>query len=235
MRLSGAQRMPTLHTDREYEQQLQQLRRDLLRMAERVEQMIANSVTALVEGDTGLARNTIENDHLVNRDEVEIDERCLQILARRQPMASDLRFITLALKMVTDLERIGDLAVNICERAVDLANLPPLAPWDKVPRMAEIVRSMVRDALNAFVTSDALMAQQVIERDDEVDGLYMEFCLNILPLMAQSADYVERGVHIQSVAKVLERMADHATNLAEQVVFMVKGKDIRHIGKLPAG
>lgn len=227
--------MPSLHTDREYEAQLRKLRGDLVRMAEQVENMIADSVKALVERDVRLAEATIERDHDVNRAEVEIDECCLQILARRQPMASDLRFITLALKMVTDLERIGDLAVNICERATDLADELPLTPWDKVPRMAGIVRSMVRDALDAFVTGNAEKAQQVIDRDDEVDNLYRDFIRETLLIMSGDADIVKRGLHIQSVAKVLERMADHGTNLAEQVVFMVKGKDIRHIGKLPTG
>ena len=227
--------MSALHTDREYEAQLQQLRRDLLRMAELVENMIADAVTSLVERDVDLARRTIEKDHAVNRAEVDIDEMCLQVLARRQPMASDLRFITLALKMVTDLERIGDLAVNVCERAIDLAGVPPLTPWDRVPRMAQIVRSMVRDALDAFVTGDARKAQEVIDRDDEVDQLYHDFLLATVPTMSRDAQTVERGLHIQSVAKVLERMADHGTNLAEQVVFMVQGKDIRHLGKFPEG
>src|SRR5688572_9432743 len=126
--------MKRAHTDREYESQLKQLREGLLLMAGRVEQMIADSLRALVERDPDLAKRTIDSDHKVNRSEVEIDELCLVILAKRQPMASDLRFITLALKMVTDLERIGDLAVNICERAIDLSKLPHLKSWEDVAR-----------------------------------------------------------------------------------------------------
>src|SRR5688572_562107 len=164
--------MGKVHTDRVYESELKRLRERLLKMAGQVEQMIADSVQALVERDIELARRTIDADHLVNRAEVEADELCLVILAKRQPVASDLRFITLALKMVTDLERIGDLAVNICERVVDLGQDPPLKPWVDVPRMAGIVQGMVRDAIDAFVAGDADRAQSVIERDHALDELY---------------------------------------------------------------
>lgn len=227
--------MGKIHTDREYEAQLEQVRANLLEMANLVERMIANSVRALVNRDSALARTTIQTDHEVNRHEVETDELCLQILARRQPMASDLRFITLALKMVTDLERIGDLAVNISERAVELSQVPELDPWDQIPGMAAIVGAMVRDAIDAFLAGDAVKAQQVIDWDDEVDKLYREVFIEVVNIMARDPSAVQNGVMIQSVAKWLERMADHATNLAEQVIFMVRGKDIRHMGKLPVG
>src|SRR3954452_6348093 len=147
--------MGKIHTDREYENELKKLRERLLKMAGRVEEMIADSVRALVDRDVALAKRTIDADHLVNRAEVETDELCLVILARRQPVASDLRFITLALKMVTDLERIGDLAVNICERAIDLGQEPPLKSCVDVPRMATLAQWMVRDAIDAFVAGDA--------------------------------------------------------------------------------
>lgn len=224
--------MAKRHTDRSYEQELQDLRQRVLLMAGRVEEMIAEAMRALVERDTGLARRTIEADRQVNRAEVEADELCLEILARRQPMASDLRFITLALKMVTDLERIADLSVNICERAIDLNEESQLKPYEDIPRMAAIVQSMVHDAIDAFVSADAAMAREVIDRDDEVDTLYIQVFRDVLELMLRDSSAVERGIHVQSVAKFLERMADHGTNLAEQVVFMVKGKDIRHVGKL---
>jgi phosphate transport system protein len=223
--------MGKVHTDRVYESELKRLRERLLKMAGQVEQMIADSVQALVERDVELARRTIDADHLVNRAEVEADELCLVILAKRQPVASDLRFITLALKMVTDLERIGDLAVNICERVVDLGQDPPLKPWVDVPHMASIVQGMVRDAIDAFVAGDADRAQSVIERDHALDELYTRVFRELLSAMLNDASKVERGIHAQSVAKWLERMGDHATNLAEQVVFMVKGKDIRHMNK----
>jgi phosphate transport system protein len=224
--------MTRAHTDREYDNQLRQVRDKLLLMAGHVETMIANSVRSLVERDIALARRTIDNDHKVNQAEMETDELCLQILARRQPMASDLRFITLALKMVTDLERIGDLAVNICERAVDLAAEPPLRSYDDIVRLSETVQVMVRDAIDAFVHADDKKAEDVIARDDDVDELYHQIFRDILQTMLKDSSAIQRGIHMQSVAKWLERIADHSTNLAELVVFMVQGRDIRHVGHL---
>jgi phosphate transport system protein len=224
--------MTRAHTDREYDNQLRQVRDKLLLMAGHVEAMIEGAVRALVERDVLLARRTIDNDHKVNQFEVETDELCLVILAKRQPMASDLRFITLALKMVTDLERIGDLAVNICERALELSAEPPIRSYDDLVRMAELTQSMVRDAIDAFVRADDDKAQRVIDRDADIDELYHEIFRDMLARMSNDGRLVARGIHVQSVAKWLERMADHATNIAEQVVFMVKGKDIRHVGHL---
>lgn len=222
--------MPKLHTDREYESQLRTLRDRLLLMGGYVEEMIGHAIRALVTRDVELARQTIESDHKVNRLELETDELCLIILAKRQPMASDLRFITLALKMVTDLERMGDIAVNISERVLDLSHLEPLKPYEDIPKMATMVQSMVRDAIDAFVTSDAERAQAVLSRDAQVDVLYGKVFRDILAIMVRDPEAIERGIHVQSVAKWLERLGDHATNLAEQVIFMVKGKDVRHSG-----
>lgn len=224
--------MSRTHTDRSYEEELNELRRHVLLMAGRTEVMLADAMRALVERDPELAKRTIEADNLVNRAELEADELCLEILARRQPMASDLRFITLALKMVTDLERLADLSVNICERAIDLSAEPQLKPYEDIPRMAGIVQSMIHDAIEAFVSADAAKARAVIARDDEVDDLYTRVFRDVLEWMLRDTGAVERGIHVQSVAKYLERMADHGTNLAEQVIFMVKGKDVRHVGKL---
>lgn len=220
------------HTDREFEGELRQLRDQILLMAGRVEAMIADAMRALDDGDAALARATIRLDREVNRAEIEADELCLLILAKRQPLGSDLRFLTLALKMVTDLERIGDLAVNICERAVDLAGEERLGPYDDLREAASVVQTMVRDAIDAFVDRDATKAVAVIERDDVVDEAYHQIFRRLLATMAKDASTVERGIHIQSVAKFLERIGDHCTNIAEQVVFMVKGTDIRHAGKL---
>ena len=224
--------MSKTHTDREYENQLRNVRDHLLSMGERVEAMIGNAIKALVERDVDLAKATIEADHTVNRLELETDELCLVVLAKRQPMGSDLRFITLALKMVTDLERMGDIAVNICERVVDLSALEPLKPYEDIPRMAAAVQGMVHDAIDAFVNADVERAQSVIDRDHEVNTLYTRVFRDVLALMVQNPATIERGIHVQSVGKWLERMGDHATNLAEQVIFMVKGKDVRHLGKL---
>jgi phosphate transport system protein len=152
-------------------------------------------------------------------------------LAKRQPLASDLRFVTLSLKMVTDLERIGDLAVNICERAIDLAGHPQPWPWDNVENMGRVVRAMIRDAIQAFVDRDVEKAEAVCQQDGEVDQLYWKVFRTALDLMRKQAESVHDGIHVQSIAKYLERMGDHATNLAEQVVFMIKGKDIRHLAR----
>ncbi len=220
------------HTDRVYDAELSQVRDRILVMAGRVEDMIGDAIRALCDRDRELAARTIELDHKVNRAEMETDELCLRILARRQPMASDLRFLTLALKMVTDLERIGDLAVNICERAMDLVDETRLEGADTLVRMAAVVQHMVHDAIDAFVRGDAVLAQAVIDRDDEVDELYHVYFRAVLAVMQGGPDAVERGIHIQSVAKWLERIGDHATNLAELVIFLVQGRDVRHVGKL---
>jgi phosphate transport system protein len=219
----------SVHFDREYEGQLEEVRDGLLRMAGVVEQMIVDSVRAALTQDRVLARETIERDAIVNRLEVASDEHCLLILARRQPMAGDLRFVTLALKMVTDLERIGDLAVNIAERAIDLADHSQQPwPWDKIESLARLVRTMIRDAIQAFVDRDPAKAHEVIARDEQADELYWTVFRSALEVMRKVPDSVHDGVHFQSIAKFLERMGDHSTNLAEQVIFMIKGKDIRH-------
>jgi phosphate transport system protein len=214
------------------EKQLQELRQRLLRMAGLVEQMIARSVEALVTRDSKLALATIEADRKVNRSEMEADDLCRRILEQPRVSGDDVRFVTQALKMVTDLERIADLAVNICERAVDLNLSSPLASFDDVSRMATLVQSMVRDAIDAFVSGDASMARTVIDRDDDVDELYHKVYRDLLEVMVAEPHAVERGIHVQSVAKFLERMADHCTNIAEQVVYLVEAEDIRHAGKL---
>jgi phosphate transport system protein len=219
------------HTARKFEEELAALREQLLEMAGRVEEMIHRAGRAFVERDTDLARDTIELDRAVNRAEVEIDEQCLQILARRQPMASDLRFVTLAMKMVTDLERIADLAVNICERAIDLNQADRIVVHADVPRMTELVEQQVKDAIDAFVSADPSKAWEVLERDDEVDDLYHRIFEDTLERMRLDTKDVHQLIHVQSVAKWLERMGDHSTNLAELVIFMLEGRDIRHPGR----
>ena len=207
----------------------------MLMMAGRVEDMSSRAGRALVERDAELARKTIELDHVVNRAEVDIDEMCLLILAKRQPLASDLRFVTLVMKMVTDLERIADLAVNICERAIDLSAGTPIVVHADIPRMTEIVESMVKDAIDAFVTNSSAKAWDVIRRDDEVDELYHRVFEDLLESMRADPSVMHQMIHAQSVAKWLERMADHSTNLAELVIFMIDGRDVRHPNKRAAG
>ena len=220
------------HTNTEYATELRDLRENLLRMAGLVEQMIADSTRALAEDNLELAQATIDLDHKVNRIEVDTDELCLLILAKRQPVASDLRFITLAMKMVTDLERIGDLGVNISERALALNGPPLAAVTDRVLRMSDLTQKMVHDSIDAFISRDVPKAEQVFEIDEEVDELYRLLSIELQKAMYNDSEYVERGIHLKAVAKFLERIGDHAQNLAELAVFLVKGKDIRHLGKL---
>ena len=220
------------HTDREYEAELGRVRDNLLRMTGRVEQMIADSVRAMLEGDVHLARRTIDDDHKVNRLEVDTDDLCLLILAKRQPLGSDLRFITLAMKMVTDLERIGDLAVNIAERAVALSGERPAAFAAVLSRLAELDQSQLREAIESFVSRDAARAEKVCARDEQIDKLYWQLAQEAQKDMAHDGASLERGIHVQAAAKFLERIGDHITNLAELVIFLVRGKDIRHLGKL---
>ena len=224
--------MSKLHTNREYENELSDLRARLVMMAGRIDEMLANAMRALIQGDSQLALSTIESDHRVNRDEVEMDELCLVILAKRQPLGADLRFITIALKMVTDLERIGDLAVNICERVLKLEKNRDLKLDPRLSEMSNRVQSMIKEAIDAFIHSDPDKAESVIQKDDQVDELYHAMFRDLLQEMKTQNSPLEALIHIQSVAKWLERAGDHCTNLAELVVFMVRGTDIRHLGKL---
>lgn len=224
--------MPRLHTDREYEGELRRIREMLLMMGAKVEEMLTQAMRALIERDSELAERTLYIDRQINRLEIEVDDLCLRVLARRQPVASDLRFLTMALKVVTDLERMGDLGVNICERVMELNEEPPLKPYVEVVNMAEAAQEMLREALDAFVAGDADRAQAIIERDSNVDAYYATIFRELLTYMMENPRNIFRATRVQSIAKYIERIADHATNLAEMVVFMVRGKDIRHIGKL---
>jgi phosphate transport system protein len=224
--------MPRLHTDRLYEGELRKIREMILMMGAKVEEMLSQAMRALVERDSELAERTLYIDRQINRLEIEVDDLCLRVLARRQPVASDLRFLTMALKVVTDLERMGDLGVNICERVMELNEEPPLKPYVEVVNMAEAAQEMLREALDAFVAGDAERAQAIVERDSNVDAYYATIFRELLTYMMENPRNIFRATRVQSIAKYLERIADHATNLAEMVVFMVRGKDIRHIGKL---
>ncbi|MBL4633183.1 MAG: phosphate signaling complex protein PhoU [Kofleriaceae bacterium] len=218
------------HTNREFEAALKVIRDKLVSMGEAVEEMIGTSVDSLLKADKELAKKTIARDHHVNRLEVDTDDLCLVLLAKRQPMASDLRFITLAMKMVTDLERIGDLAVNISERTLALDGFNAEIVGPILGRMAKINRSLIRDAIESFIEEDPIRAETVIKRDSEVDQLYLRACNEVRQRMKSEEAYLDHGIHLQAAAKFLERIGDHITNLAELVIFMVWGKDIRHLG-----
>ena len=222
--------MDRRHTDREYEGELESLKDRVLLMGARVEEMLSLSMRSYLERNVTLAQDTIELDRYIDQLELDIDELALQILARRQPVASDLRFITTTLKLVTDLERIGDLGVNICERVIDLGSERSENPHDQIARMADAAHGMVHDALDAFVAGDAVKAEQVIDRDKTVDAFYAQLFPELLPRMMSNPDVVLESTRLLSIGKSLERLADHATNIAEMVVFMVKGQDVRHSG-----
>lgn len=225
--------MPTEHTDKRYEEELKKLREEILYMGGLVEDQIQKSVKSLVDRDSDLATVIIERDHEVNRLDVEIDELCIKLLALHQPAGRDLRFITTGLKITTDLERIGDMAVNICERALELNQEPQLKPYIDIPRMARISQRMIRESLDAFVREDIELALKVCRDDDEVDQLNAQIFRETLTFMLENAQTISRATKISSISKYLERIADHATNIAEMVIFMVKGKSIRHMKVLP--
>jgi phosphate transport system protein len=185
-------------------------------------------VKALIDRDSDLAREVVKRDHLINALDVGIDEECVRLIALRQPMARDLRFITTTMKITTDLERMGDLAVNIAERAIELNDEPQLKPFVNIPKMAEITQSMVRDALDSFVTGCSRLPYEVIKRDDEVDELTVRNFEELLSFMIQDPKIIALAVKRTYIAKYLERIADHATNIAEMIIYMCKGKMIRH-------
>jgi phosphate transport system protein len=220
--------MAKTHTDKAYEAELTMLREQLLEMGGLVETAIAGSVRAIVERDATLAEQVKLKDRVVNRMEVAIDQSCRRILALRQPAASDLRFITTSLKIVTDLERMGDLAVNIAERASDLAQAPALRPLHDLVKLAELSEAQLKRALDAFVTGDAGEAEEVMRGDDHLDALYLKIFNELLGLMMEDPRSIRRATSLMFVAKHLERFGDHATNLAEMVIFMVRGTDVRH-------
>jgi len=222
-----------LHTDRAYEEQLGQLRTAVLEMGGLVEEQIGQAVRALIQRDEALARATIERDHTVNRFDVEIDDLSLKLLALRQPAARDLRLITTALKITTDLERIGDIASHIAERAIELAAELPIKPYIDIPRMADVARDLLRRSLDAFVREDTELALSVCLADDTIDQLHEQLFRELLSYMVENPATVSRAMRLLFVSKYLERVGDHATNIAEMVIFMVKGRSIRHLDKLP--
>ena len=220
--------MVKYHTDREYTAQLSGIRDALLRMSGHVEVMLSDASQALSAGDAQLATKVVARDEAVDQLELEIDGRCVSVLARWQPMASDLRFVTLALKIVTDLERLGDLAVNIAERVPQLREVNFPWSWDRACEMAKLAHCMLGDVMEALVRGDAQLAENVIDQDDQMDALYHLFFQDVLESMRRDPKVMSPGIHGLSIAKWLERAGDHVTNLAEQVIFMVRGEDVRH-------
>jgi phosphate transport system protein len=216
------------NTERPFDEELKALKEALLEMASRAEEQIALAVQALKEREEKLACQVLAREAAINRLDIEVDENCLRLLALRQPMAADLRFIASAMKISSDLERIGDLAVNIAERTLDLLKSPQLKPLIDIPRMALVVQEMVRDALKAFVDGDEALAREVCRRDDEVDRLNDQIFRELLTYMMEDPTTISRAVDLILVGRHLERIADHATNIGEDVIYMAEGRVIKH-------
>ena len=211
-----------------FEGDLDALKHRLLHMGSLVEDLSNKALVALMERRVELARTVIEGDAAVNALQIEIDDRCLKMLALQQPMATDLRLITSAMKMGADLERIGDQAVNIAETALRLLETPPLKPVIDIAEMADIAQKLTRDALDSFVRRDSLLAREVLERDDRVDHLKDRVFRVLLTHMMADPGTIERALGLILISRNIERIADHATNIAEDVIFLVEGRDVRH-------
>ena len=213
---------------RHFHEELDALKQTLLAMGGLVEDQIRRVMQALLERDSDLAQEVIDRDRQVNAYDVEIDEKCVELLALHQPTAGDLRFITTAMKIVTDLERIGDQAVNIAQGALRILRHPRVKPYVDLPRMTEVVEEQVRNSLNAVVRRDVELAQKVMASDDQVDQYRDQIFRELLTYMMGDSSVVFPAFELILVAKNLERIGDHATNIAEDVIYIVQGQDIRH-------
>ncbi|MBW6504077.1 phosphate signaling complex protein PhoU [bacterium] len=215
-----------------YSEQLAGLRELVLRMGGLVEQMTRRVVQSLVERNVGLLAEVRAMETQVNQLHIDVDEACIELIALRQPAAADLRFIAAAMKINADMERIGDQAINMVERAEVLLTVPPLKPLIDIPRMADIAQEMLKASLDAFVTGDDALAYATILKDDEVDQLKDQVFRELLTFMMADPTTIPRAMELILVSRHLERIGDHATNICEDVIFMVKGKDVRHQGPL---
>lgn len=211
-----------------FDQELTEVKDMLLRMSSLSEQSVANVLKALVQRDDALARSVDENDTQLDRLQMEIDERCIQLIALRQPKARDLRFLVMTMKIASDLERIGDQSVNIAHRAIELNKEPLLKPLIDIPRMADAARGMVHEGLDAFVYEKPDIARALVKRDDEVDMINRQLHRELTSFMIEDPHTITRCLNLMSVAHNLERIGDHATNIAEEVVYLYEGRDIRH-------
>ena len=213
---------------RHFHEELEALKQTLLAMGGLVEDQIRHVMQALVDRDDALATEVIERDRQVNAYDVEVDAQCVELLALHQPAAGDLRFITTAMKIVTDLERIGDQAVNIGQRVIELNREPQLKPYIDLPRMAARAQAMVKESLDAFVARDTALARQVRAEDDEVDALKEQIFRELLTFMMEDPRSIPRAIRLILISRCMERVADHATNIAEMVIYLVEGKMVRH-------
>ena len=214
--------------ERQFDQELNALKENLLKMASLAEEAIAKSIKALVERDSTLAQEIIDRDSEINLLEIEINNQCLKLLALKQPMAVDLRFITSAMKIISHLERIADQAVNISQRTLELIKQPLLKPLIDIPRMAELAQEMVRTSIDSLVNNDSLLAKRIGERDNLVDDLNDQIFRELLTYMIEDPRTIKRAIELILVGRHLERIADLATNISEEVVFILNGKNIKH-------
>ena len=218
--------------ERHFDQELADLKENLLRMADFTEQSLAQALKALVQRDDALAKKVDADDAVLDKLEIEIDDRCVKLLALRQPTATDLRFITMAMRLSGELERIGDQAVNIAHRAEELNREPLLKPLVDIPRMADHAQGMIHNSLDAFVYAKPNLAREVIKRDEKVDLLNRQLHRELTSFMIEDPHTITRCLNLMSVAHNLERIADHATNIAEDIVYLYEGRDIRHQNEL---
>jgi len=213
---------------RHFHEELEALKQTLLAMGGLVEDQIRRVMRALLERDDVLAQEVIDRDQQVNAYDVEVDETCVSLLALHQPAAGDLRFITTAMKIVTDLERIGDQAVNIAQRVLELNREPQLKPYIDLPRMAEKAQQMVKESLDAFVARDTELARKVCAADADVDALKEQLFRELLTFMMEDPKTIPRAIRLILISRFMERVADHATNIAEMVIYLVDAKMVRH-------
>jgi phosphate transport system protein len=216
------------HTNKHYEQQLRLLKEKLLLAGHKAETAIADATRALVERRPSLAQRVVDDDDQLDRLELEIDDICFEILAREQPVASDLRFITTAMKIVGDIERIGDNGANIARRALEIMHEPELKPVIDIPVASGAAQRILKESLDAFVNSDAELAKKVIEGDRYIDDVCEQMLRELLTYMFEDPTTISRALRLIFVARNLERVGDHAANIAEMVIFLVDGHDIRH-------
>jgi phosphate transport system protein len=216
--------------ERHFDQDLAELKDKLLTMASHAESAVTRSIKALVDRDDELARQIKADDNVIDRFEIEVDEEAIKLLAKA-PLASDLRLVTVAMKISHDLERVGDEATKIARRAVDLNQEPPLPLRVDLPSLAARSLEMLRSALDAFVNGDTRRARGVIELDREVDAVNKQNHRDLAEIMIREPATIARCLHLMVISKSLERIADHATNIAEEVVYLYEGRDIRHLGK----
>lgn len=217
------------HTSKEYERELQEIKDGLLYLGSLVEEAIKESNEALLERSDEKAKQVIELDDRIDRLDEEMEEKCIRLLALRQPAARDLRFITTAIKINGHLERIGDMTVNICEKVIQLNREPQLKPYIDLPRMSEIARLMVRESLQAMVNEDIDLANQVRKSDDIVDDLNEQIFRELLTFMIADPQTIHRSILIMQISKNIERICDHAKGIADMVIYMITGRNVRHL------